>query len=117
MSATRLESEQLGFSAFFRFMADHPGLCRIIREAELVSPVKLHLHYGRIVEGYVPRLRAAMDAGEIPPADPEVLAWALTGLGELIGMRWVLWDEDRAMPAEVMDQTAGLIARILGVSS
>ena len=27
--------------------------------------------------------------------DPEVTAWALMGLGELIGMRWILWNGKR----------------------
>jgi len=31
--------------------------------------------------------------------DPTVAAWALMGIGELIGMRWVLWDEEGAEPA------------------
>ena len=31
--------------------------------------------------------------------DPTVAAWALMGIGELIGMRWVLWDEEGADPA------------------
>ena len=30
--------------------------------------------------------------------DPTVAAWALMGIGELIGMRWVLWDEEGAEP-------------------
>ena len=32
--------------------------------------------------------------------DPDVAAWALMGIGELIGMRWVLWDEEGAGPAQ-----------------
>ncbi len=35
--------------------------------------------------------KQAMEPGEITPGDPEVLAWALVGIGELFGMRWILW--------------------------
>ena len=31
-----------------------------------------------------------MDRGEVARMDPEVLAWALMGMGELLGMRWIV---------------------------
>ena len=67
-----------------------------MREAEFVSPEALRLHYTRIVEGYIDGLRAAQPDGEVRDMDPTVAAWALMGIGELIGMRWVLWDEIHA---------------------
>ncbi|MCS0500728.1 TetR/AcrR family transcriptional regulator [Protaetiibacter mangrovi] len=87
----RIEAERAGFRAFFRFTAEHPALYRIVREAELVSPRALRLHYTRIVEGYIGALSTARAAGEIGDIDPTVAAWALMGIGEMIGMRWVLW--------------------------
>ena len=111
---TRAESERLGFAAFFRFTADHPALYRIIRQAEFVSPAALHLHYERIADGYVTGLRGAMAAGEITEADPAVLAWALMGVGELIGMRWILWGDTDAVPDDVFEQMMAFISRGLG---
>ncbi len=87
----RAESERAGFRAFFTFTAEHPALYRIIRQAEFVSPGALRLHYTRIVDGYIQGLREARGAGEIGSIDPTVAAWALMGIGEMIGMRWVLW--------------------------
>ena len=92
---TRSEAERLGFEAFFRFTGEHPALYRIIRQAEFVSPHTLRLHYERIVEGYVEGLTRARTAGEVADLDPDVVAWALMGAGELIGMRCVLWDDQR----------------------
>src|SRR5690606_13645032 len=92
--SNRIEAERLGFEGFFAFTAEHPALYRIVREAEFVSPRALKQHYSRIVDGYVDGLTAAKDAGEID-ADPTVAAWALMGIGEMLGMRWVLWG-DRA---------------------
>lgn len=57
----RLAAERAGFAAYFAFVAEHPGLYRIMRQAEFASPGQLHRHYNRIVSGYTRRLRAAMD--------------------------------------------------------
>ena len=114
--ATRAERELLGFTAFFRFTAEHPALYRIIRQAEFVSPEMLHQHYDRLTEGYVAGLRQAMADGEIATGDPEVLAWALMGIGELVGMRWILWAERDELPAEVSEQLAAIITRAIGAN-
>ena len=111
---TRAERELLGFGAFFRFTAEHPALYRIVRQAEFVSPETLQLHYERLTEGYVQGLRAAMEAGEVALGDPEVLAWSLMGIGELVGMRWILWNGEAGMPEAVFDELARIIVRTLG---
>ncbi|AWB95106.1 TetR family transcriptional regulator [Agromyces badenianii] len=102
----RIEAERAGFAAFFRFTAEHPALYRVVREAELVSPDALRLHYTRIVDGYIDGLREASDDGEIGDIDPTVAAWALMGIGEMIGMRWVLWGDGDAAPGNDADPTA-----------
>ena len=111
---TRAEMERLGFAGYFRFVAEHPALYRIIRQAEFVSPEMLHLHYERLTSGYVAGLRQAMEAGEIADGDPELLAWALMGIGELVGMRWILWNGEQEMPEAVFDELARIIVRTLG---
>jgi AcrR family transcriptional regulator len=111
---SRAERELLGFGAFFRFTAEHPALYRIIRQAEFVSPETLVVHYERLTGGYVAGLRAAMEAGEVAEGDPEVLAWSLMGIGELVGMRWILWNGEREMPESVFDELARILVRALG---
>lgn len=112
----RLAAERAGFAAYFAFVAEHPGVYRIMRQAEFVAPDQLHRHYDRIVSGYTDRLRAAMDAGDIPSGEPELMAWALMGLGEMVGMRWVLWHDNKPVPDAVLAGTATIVARILGVA-
>lgn len=112
--ATRAERELLGFTAFFRFTAEHPALYRIVRQAEFVSPETLQRHYDRLTAGYVAGLRQAMEEGEIASGDPEVLAWALMGIGELVGMRWILWAERDELPPEVAAELAAIIRRAIG---
>ena len=107
---TRLETEVLGFEAYFRFTAEHPALYRIIRQAEFVSPEMLRYHYDRLSRGYIEALRVAVESGEIGALDPEVAAYALMGMGELIGMRWILWGDDKPLPPKVFDE----LERIIG---
>ena len=110
---SRVEAELLGFKAYFAFTAEHPALYRIIRQAEFVSPEMLRYHYDRLSTGYVAALKAAMKSGEIGPLDPEVTAWALMGMGELLGMRWILWGDREEMPAAVIDEVARIISCVL----
>jgi AcrR family transcriptional regulator len=112
---TRADAEILGFQAFFRFTAEHTALYRIIRQAEFVSPEMLRYHYDKIAEGYVAALAHAMQRGEAELVDPEVLAYALMGIGEHIGMRWILWGERKELPEEVSRAVETLIRRLLGV--
>jgi AcrR family transcriptional regulator len=110
---TRLEAEELGFRAYFRFTAEHPALYRIIRQAEFVSPEMLRYHYERLSSGYVEALRTAADRGEIADLDPEVAAWALMGMGELTGMRWILWEGAEDMPERVVAELRRMISCVL----
>ena len=123
----RIEGERAGFRAYFAFTAEHPALYRIVREAEFVSPRALRLHYARIVEGYVDGLTAAKKSGEVGDIDPTVAAWALMGIGEMLGMRWVLWGNSAddpesdpvaggpaTMPDDVFDHMMQFIEQGLG---
>ncbi|MGC0249543.1 TetR/AcrR family transcriptional regulator [Pseudactinotalea sp. Z1748] len=113
----RIAAERAGFRAFFRFTAQNPALYRIMRQAEFVAPDVLHVHYETIARGYVAGLTAAQERGEVAAdLDPEVTAWALMGIGELVGMRWVTWTEGQApeeLPEAVLDGIMTLIERAL----
>jgi AcrR family transcriptional regulator len=110
---TRFESELLGFDAYFRFTREHPTLYRIIRQAEFVSPEMLRYHYDQLSAGYIEALRDASAAGEIGALNPEVAAYALMGVGEMIGMRWILWGDGNPLPKPVWAELERLIRCIL----
>lgn len=120
-ATNRIEGERSGFRAFFAFTAEHPALYRVVREAEFVSPRALRLHYTRIVEGYVANLARARDEGDVGEMDPEVVAWVLMGIGEMVGMRWVLWNQPdgeapgapTTVPDHVFEQVMAFIERAL----
>jgi AcrR family transcriptional regulator len=109
----RIEAERLGFRGYFKFTSEHPALYRVVRQAEFVSPETLQYHYEKITEGYVEGLREAMARGEIASGEPEVIAWALMAVGEMLGMRWLLWNGTTEMPPEVLRELDELIVRML----
>jgi AcrR family transcriptional regulator len=109
----RIEAERLGFRGYFKFTSEHPALYRVVRQAEFVSPETLQYHYEKITEGYVEGLREAMARGEIASGEPEVIAWALMAVGEMLGMRWLLWNGRDEMPAEVLNELDHLLVRML----
>jgi AcrR family transcriptional regulator len=109
----RLEEERRGFAAFFALVNERPHLYRIVRQAEFVEDA-LHVYYESIVPGYVARLSAAMERGEIRRLDPETLAYCLLGTGDLVGMRWPYWT-GKPIPPEVFDSVIEFIRHGMGV--
>lgn len=113
----RLEVERAGFSAFFDYVDDHPGIYRIIRDAEFAAPEAHRKHYARLSEGYTKGLAKAMDDGQIADdIDPEILSYILMGLAEFLGGRLEDWD-DRLTRDEVFDQLMTFITRGLGAQT
>ncbi|QZA32159.1 TetR/AcrR family transcriptional regulator [Hydrogenibacillus sp. N12] len=114
----RLERERAGFEAFFRYALEHRNLYRIVLESQFVDEPLYKWYYQRLADGYKRGLKEALQRGEIrgPATDSETyldtLAFALLGMGQMLGMRWVLW-EGRVPPAEVLEELAELIRRLL----
>ena len=44
----------------------------------------------------------------------QLLAWALMGIGELVGMRWILWAGRDELSTEMLDELGRIIARTIG---
>ncbi|MGE6762688.1 TetR/AcrR family transcriptional regulator [Corallococcus interemptor] len=106
---TRLEVEREGLRAFFQFVRQHPNLYRVVRQAEFVDADCYRRYYDRFAKGYVRGLQQAMDKGEVRRMDPEALAYCLMGIGDFLGMRWVLWEEDMGLE-RVLDTAMTLLS-------
>jgi AcrR family transcriptional regulator len=104
----RLLVERAGLRAFFAFAAQHRRLYRIVGQAEFVDEAVFRRYHERLAEGYIRGLRHAMAAGQIRQGDAEVLAYALMGMADFLGMRWVLW-EDSADIEHVVDAALDLL--------
>jgi AcrR family transcriptional regulator len=106
----RAQAERAGFAAFFDFVDQHRQLYRVVRQAEFVDAELFREYYRQFAEGYCAGLSAAMERGEIDRMDPEVLAYCLMGIGDFIGMRWVVWSSE-SIRAEVFEDVMRFIKR------
>jgi AcrR family transcriptional regulator len=106
--AHRIDVEREGLRAFFEFAREHPNLYRVVRQAEFVDEACYRRYYDRFAKGYVRGLTQAMDAEQIRRMDPEALAYCLMGIGDFLGMRWVIWEEDPGLE-RVLDTAMALI--------
>ncbi len=106
--ASRMEVEREGLRTFFEFVREHPNLYRVVRQAEFVDEACYRRYYDRFAKGYVSGLTRAMEEGEVRRMDPEALAYCLMGIGDFLGMRWVLWEDNPGME-RVLDTAMSLI--------
>lgn len=109
----RLQAERAGFAAFFDFIDQHRQLYRIVRQAEFVDLDLYRAYYRAFAEGYREALSAAMERGDIARMEPEVLAYCLMGIGDFVGMRWVVWTGE-PIPSAVFEDTMRFISNGLG---
>ncbi|MER2563304.1 MAG: TetR/AcrR family transcriptional regulator [Myxococcaceae bacterium] len=106
---TRLDKERAGFRAFFEFAGKHRNLYRIVRQAEFVDePVYLN-YYRKLAKAYARGLEQSMTSGELGRFDPEVIAYALMGVADFIGMRFVIWDKPEELD-RVVDEVCEFVA-------
>lgn len=100
----RLEQEVLGFETFFEFVRRHRNLYRVILQAETVDEDLYRWHYRTLADGYVRGIRKAQTAGQVrSDLDAETMAYALMGMAEALGSRYVLWD--RTLPPRSTKRT------------
>lgn len=98
----RFEVERVGFETFFRFAVEHRDLYTIVHQAESVDPSLSRWYYRRLGEGYTEGLAEAMEDGQMRSLDPEAIAYCLSGMGHMLGVRWILW-EGRPPPESWME--------------
>lgn len=87
----RLAAERAGLVAFFDYTQRHPGLYRIVQEAQFVDLPSYRRYYERLADGYARALAKAADVGQIVPGDPAARAWALMGVGHFLGLYHCQW--------------------------
>ena len=108
-AADRLAAERAGLVAFFDFTHRHPGLYRIVQEAQFVDLPSYRRYYERLADGYARALGRAADAGEIAAGDAKTRAWALMGVGHFLGLYHCQW-QGRVPDAATLDAAMDLIA-------
>ena len=104
--------ERASFRVYFDMLSERPWMDRIVRESEFISPGLFREYYENLTRGYARGVRAAQLAGDVDARyDPEVVAFAYTGIGNFVGMRWADWTAGGRVPGDVLDDVLELLAR------
>src|SRR5687768_7690445 len=107
----RADIERRGFEAFFDYVRKHPSIYRIVRQAEFVDRQVFAEYYETFAQGYAAGLKNSIGEGAMKDLDPEVIAWCLMGMGDLVGVRWILLRPDGKVPKKVIDTMVAFIQR------
>lgn len=105
----RLSAERAGLLAFFDYTQRHPGLYRIVQEAQFVDPASYRRYYERLADGYARALDKAAGAGQIRPGHATARAWALMGVGHFLGLYHCQW-QGQVPDAATLDAALDFIA-------
>jgi AcrR family transcriptional regulator len=109
---TQRSRERECFRVYFEILSRRPWIDRIVRESEFVAPGLFREYYEHLARGYARGVRAAQQAGEVDSRyDPEVVAYAYTGIGNFVGMRWADWTAGGKVPPDILDDVLELLAR------
>lgn len=110
--ADRRLIEGMGLVAFIAFVDRYQDVYRVVREAEFVDESLGRSYYERLAQPYARALERAMQQGQIRPGEPSALAYALMGVGHFVGLRWILWKENRPpITKSIVTQLTRLILR------
>jgi AcrR family transcriptional regulator len=110
-AADRRDAEQRGFRAFFEYLRGHRHVYKVVREAEFVDEALFRWYYQRIAEGYVWRLNDARERGQLrADLDTETLAWSMMGVAHMLGLRYVLWEQEPVDLDRVVDEAMKFLA-------
>lgn len=113
--ADRREAERRGIYAFFSFLKTHRKIYKVIREAEFVDEELFRWYYQRMADGYKRRLQEAQEQNQVRgDIDPEALAWSIMGVAHMLGLRYVLWDEDGSAIDRVFDDVMRFLTHGIG---
>jgi len=115
-ATTASELERAMLRGFLEWAASHPNAYRAARHAEYVDGTRLRDWYTMFVEDYAARLSRAMDAGALARTNPDVLAWSVIGMADLLATHWITWTENGALPPDEVDAFLSIAMRAMGVS-
>lgn len=91
---TRLEKERTGLKAFIDYVRKHRNFYLIVHETMFIDPEVYQEYYLQFSRAYTRRLDEACAEGEIKDLNTEVCSWALMGMGEFIGYRYGILDQE-----------------------
>ena len=103
--ADSFKREEIGFRAFFDFLAERPEFYRILNEAETFAPKAHRDHMRNMADGYLRALARSHAKGELPGFERrelEVLVYSLLAARNYISYRYLFRDgRSRRLPVWV----------------
>lgn len=87
---TRKEMEEAGLLAYLEFIREYPQTYNILWESLHVDKQLFREYYETFADFYKRALDKASDAGDLKEYDNEVVAYALMGIANFVGLRWVV---------------------------
>ncbi|BFI75661.1 TetR/AcrR family transcriptional regulator [Sulfurisphaera ohwakuensis] len=109
---SRIEKEKVGIREFLKWIRENKDYYKLFIEAHVHRPNMLIWHYTKLAERYSIGLSEAMRRGEIINVDPEVLSYVLIGISEILGKRYVVWNNDE-IPNHVITEANKIIENLL----
>ena len=104
-----------GVRAYFDWIADHPTLLRLLREAEFIDPRLLAELYLAPAKWFADELASAMDAEVIEHNDPNVLAWYVIAVAEFGALTTFMWQHEEKGNSRRIDAFISIVQRTLGL--
>lgn len=108
---TRKEIEREGLLVFLEIVRDKRHIYNIIWESLYIDPQKFVDYYMTFSKNYTKGIEQAMEDGDMKKdLDPEVVAWMLMGVSNFLGLRYVMFKEDKDLSTiadlalEIMDK-------------
>lgn len=89
--SSRIEMEKAGILKYLEWFEMNKKYHKVIIEAEVHDPAIYIWFFTKLADRYKIGLTEAMKRGEIVNVDPELLAYILIGIGEILGKRYSLW--------------------------
>lgn len=94
-SHTRFEAEKIGLKAFLVYIRDHKHVYNIIWESLYIDKTLFIEYYEDFAGRYATGLVKAQETGEVVDVDTTILSYFLMGVSNFIGLKYVMFDEDK----------------------
>lgn len=99
----RRDAERVGIISFFRFLARHRKIYRVVAESETMGQEMAMWYYKKLAAGYKSGLAEGMVSKEIRDDLPVAfVVRSLMGMIHMIGLKWLVWNS--SPQAEVSGQ-------------
>jgi AcrR family transcriptional regulator len=108
----RREVERIGIASFFRFLARHRRIYRVVTESETMGQETALWYYRKLADGYQTGLAEGMQRGEIRNDLPAgFMVRSIMGMVHMVGLKWLVWNSKpfAEMPPQLVDELLTMI--------